>query len=176
MAKAKAASAEAIDDEETEAGARKPARRVMGLPLNGVAVALGALLVVGGGVGGYVAWTAPGEPKEAVQESEKPVPPPVFVDLPDILVNLSATGGERPQYLRLKIVLELPTQDMIQQVQPVMPRVIDAFQTFLRELRPTDLEGSAGLYRMREELTRRVNIAVAPSRINAVLFKEIVVQ
>ena len=47
---------------------------------------------------------------------------------------------------------------------------------FLRELRPTDLEGSAGLYRLKEELTRRVNIAIAPNHVNAVLFKEIVVQ
>ena len=46
----------------------------------------------------------------------------------------------------------------------------------LRELRPSDLDGSAGLYRLKEELTRRVNVAIAPSRINAVLFKEIIVQ
>jgi flagellar FliL protein len=57
-----------------------------------------------------------------------------------------------------------------------MPRVMDAFQTFLREMRPSDLEGSAGLYRLRDELTRRVNVAVAPNKINAVLFKEIIVQ
>jgi flagellar protein FliL len=62
------------------------------------------------------------------------------------------------------------------QVQTTMPRVMDAFQTYLRELRPSDLEGSAGLYRLKEELTRRVNVAVAPGRINAVLFKEIIVQ
>jgi flagellar protein FliL len=58
----------------------------------------------------------------------------------------------------------------------VLPRVLDAFQTYLREMRTTDLEGSAGLYRLRDELTRRVNVAIAPSRINAVLFKEIIVQ
>jgi flagellar FliL protein len=57
-----------------------------------------------------------------------------------------------------------------------MPRIMDAFQTYLRELRPSDLEGSAGLYRLKEELTRRVNASIAPARINAVLFKEIVVQ
>ncbi len=65
---------------------------------------------------------------------------------------------------------------MVRQIQPVMPRVMDAFQTYLRELRPGDLEGSAGLYRLKEELTRRVNIADRAGRINAVLFKEIVVQ
>jgi flagellar FliL protein len=53
---------------------------------------------------------------------------------------------------------------------------MDAFQTYLRELRASDLEGSAGLYRLKEELTRRVNAAIAPHRIVAVLFKEIVVQ
>jgi flagellar protein FliL len=65
---------------------------------------------------------------------------------------------------------------MIEQITPIMPRVMDAFQTYLRELRPSDLDGSAGLYRLKEELTRRVNASIAPSRINAVLFKEIVVQ
>jgi flagellar FliL protein len=57
-----------------------------------------------------------------------------------------------------------------------MPRVTDIFQTYLRELRPADLTGSAGLFRLREELTRRVNVTIAPQQINAVLFKEIVVQ
>ena len=70
----------------------------------------------------------------------------------------------------------MPDQMLAKQITPVMPRVMDAFQTYLRELRPTDLDGSAGLYRLKEELTRRVNVAIAPSRINAVLFKEIVVQ
>jgi flagellar protein FliL len=92
------------------------------------------------------------------------------------LVNLSNTGGDRIQYLKVKIVLELGDATLTSQIQSAMPRVMDAFQTYLRELRPTDLDGSAGLYRLKEELTRRVNLAVAPSRINAVLFKEIVVQ
>jgi flagellar protein FliL len=99
-----------------------------------------------------------------------------FLDLPDLLVNLSNVGSDKTQYLKVKIVLELPDQTMVAQVQPVMPRVVDAFQTYLRELRPGDLEGSAGLYRLREELTRRINVAIAPSRINAVLFKEFLVQ
>ena len=46
----------------------------------------------------------------------------------------------------------------------------------MRELRVNDLEGSAGLYRLREELLRRVNVAVYPAKIDAVLFKDIVVQ
>jgi len=104
------------------------------------------------------------------------VKPPAFFDMPEVLVNLSNATGDRTQYLKVKIVLELPDSTMQPHVQNTMPRVMDAFQTYLRELRPSDLEGSAGLYRLKEELTRRVNVAIAPSRINAVLFKEIVVQ
>ena len=97
--------------------------------------------------------------------------------MPDVLVNLSSSAaGDRTQYLKVKVTLELPDQAMSAQIQPVMPRLMDAFQTYLRELRPTDLEGSAGLYRLKEELTRRVNAAIAPNRVTAVLFKEIVVQ
>ena len=73
-------------------------------------------------------------------------------------------------------VFELADAELVSKIQPLMPRVVDQFQTYLRELRPTDLDGSAGLYRLREELTRRVNAAISPNRINAVLFKEIVVQ
>jgi flagellar protein FliL len=108
-------------------------------------------------------------------DAAKAAPKSVFYDLPDMTVNLSASP-ERPQYLRAKITLEAEDNTIIEALKPVMPRVIDAFQVHLRELRGTDLEGSAGLYRLREELTRRVNLAIAPNRIRAVLFKEIVVQ
>ena len=73
-------------------------------------------------------------------------------------------------------MLEVEDAKLAEQVKPLLPRVMDAFQTYLREMRSSDLEGSAGLYRLRDELTRRVNLAVAPTKINAVLFKEIVVQ
>ena len=46
----------------------------------------------------------------------------------------------------------------------------------MRELRAGDLSGSVGLFRLKEELTRRVNVAVAPQQVSAVLFKEIVIQ
>jgi flagellar FliL protein len=137
------------------------------------------LIAVGGAVGltaigggGYFFFGHHGNTAAAATQ----VKPPVFVDMPDVLVNLSSSGGERTQYLKVKIALELPDEAVSAQIQPIMPRLLDTFQTYLRELRPTDLDGSAGLYRLKEELTRRVNAAIAPNRINAVLFKEIVVQ
>jgi flagellar FliL protein len=164
------------EDEETEGEAPPPKKGWFSLPSKKVLIiATAALLVVGGGGGGAYFMFFKGAAAEAKAAPEKPKPA-VFVDLPEVLVNLSSAGTDRTQYLKAKVVLELADQNMIQQIQPVMPRVMDAFQTYLRELRASDLEGSAGLYRLKEELTRRVNVAIAPSKINAVLFKEIIVQ
>jgi flagellar FliL protein len=109
--------------------------------------------------------------------AEAPPPkPPVFIDVPDMLVNLVGAPGERVQYLKVKAVLEVKDEKQVEAIKPSMPRVTDLFQTYLRELRPTDLNGSAGLFRLKEELTRRVNAAVSPVPVSAVLFREIVVQ
>lgn len=110
----------------------------------------------------------------------KPVDKPevvksVYFDLPEMIVNLAA-NSDRPQYLRVKVTLEMEDAKVTDAVKVAMPRVVDAFQVHLRELRAIDLEGSAGLYRLREELMRRINVAIAPAKIRAVLFKEVVVQ
>ncbi len=147
-----------------------PSRKIM-------LMGLGGLIAVAGIGGGYHFFLAGHGKAEAAAPATAPTKPVVFLDMPDVLVNLSSSGGsDRTQYLKVKVTLELPDQAMSAQIEPLMPRLTDAFQTYLRELRATDLDGSAGLYRLKEELTRRVNAAIAPSRVNAVLFKEIVVQ
>jgi flagellar FliL protein len=178
MATTKETQAEADNAEaEGEEGKAAPAKRK--LPLKMILMAVAGLVAVGGiGGGGYFFFFGGHDKAEAAAAAAVPqAKPVVFLDMPDVLVNLSSTGGgDRTQYLKVKVTLELPDQAMSAQIQPVMPRLMDAFQTYLRELRPNDLDGSAGLYRLKEELTRRVNASIAPSRINAVLFKEIVVQ
>jgi flagellar protein FliL len=157
---------------EGEDGKAAPAKRK--LPLKLILMAAGGLVGLGGaGWGGYHFLFA-GKSEAATATQVKPAS---FLDMPEVLVNLSGGGaGDRTQYLKVKVVLELPDQALTAQIEPMMPRLMDTFQTYLRELRPTDLDGSAGLYRLKEELTRRVNVAIAPNHINAVLFKEIVVQ
>ena len=113
---------------------------------------------------------------EEMHADAQPSKPPVFLEVPDMLVNLSGQPGERVQYLKAKIVIEVKEEKQAEAIKPTMPRITDVFQTYLRELRAADLNGSAGLFRLKEELTRRVNTAVSPSQVNAVLFKEIVVQ
>jgi flagellar protein FliL len=162
--------AESEDAEADEATKNAQVKRA--LPLKLISIVAACVVGLGAVAGG--AYHFLGNRSEAAPAGK--ITPPVFFDMPEVLVNLSSSGSDRTQYLKVKVVLELPNETMKEQIAPLMPRLMDTFQTYLRELRATDLDGSAGLYRLKEELTRRVNAAIAPDRINAVLFKEIVVQ
>lgn len=98
-----------------------------------------------------------------------------FLEIPDMTVNLSSTDGQ-PRFLRLSVQLELSSEADKASVELVMPRVIDQFQTYLRELRVRDLRGSAGIYRLQMELLSRVNAAAYPVEVQDVLFQEILIQ
>jgi len=98
----------------------------------------------------------------------------VFYTMPDIVVNMQTASG-RPTFLKLKLTLELPGEEVAESLTPNMPRLQDMFQTFLRELRPEDLAGSQGSYQLRQEILRRVNLVAAPEKINAVLIEEMLV-
>ena len=113
--------------------------------------------------------------KEAAAEAPPPKPM-VFFDLPDFLVNLNSSNNKKSNFLKLSVSLQLESQEDTARVVAMMPRVIDNFQIYLRELRVEDLRGSDGIYRLREELLARVNAAVAPVKVNEVLFKEMLVQ
>ncbi|MBM3513057.1 MAG: flagellar basal body protein FliL [Alphaproteobacteria bacterium] len=99
----------------------------------------------------------------------------VFYDLPEMLVNLNTPGRKR-NFLKMRVSLELASEADINRVETVLPRIVDNFQVYLRELRLEDLQGAAGMYRLREELLGRVNAAVRPAQVRDVLFKEMIVQ
>jgi flagellar protein FliL len=140
-----------------------------------ILIIVGALVLIGGGAATWFLFFRGGHDEHHAEAAPAPKPP-AFVDVPDIMVNLAGAPGERVQYLRLKIVLELKEEKQVETIKPTMPRVTDIFQTYVRELRPSDLNGSAGVFRLKEELTKRVNAAVAPNQVSAVLFKEVVIQ
>lgn len=174
MAKAKKTEAEAETPEAEGEGAAAPKKSFLSKKL--IIMAAAGVLVLGGGGGSswFFLFSKKDHPEE--KPAVAAVKPPAFLDMPEMVVSLSSTNNGRAQYLKARIVLEVTDQKVVDEIKPVLPRVLDSFQTFLREMRANDLEGSAGIYRVRDELTKRVNLAVAPSRINAVLFKEIVVQ
>ena len=168
---AKELKAEREDGEAEPGKAKKPAAKKW-FSIKLLAIAVTAVIAVGAlGGGGYYFLVIRRNGNAAAS-----IKLPVFFNMPNILVNLSTSGDDHTQYLKVQVVLQLPDAAMETQIKALMPRLLDAFQSYLRELRPTDLAGSAGLYRLREELTRRVNAIIAPDRVEAVLFKEIIIQ
>jgi flagellar FliL protein len=141
-------------------------------------ILLPVVLLLAGGGGAYFmgVFGSKGDPavakKKAEEERRKKI---VYFPVPEILVNLSGTGG-KTHYLKIRVSLELADKAEIPKIEAVLPRIVDNFQVYLRELRVEDLRGSAGLYRLREELLARVNVAAAPAKVSDVLFKEMLVQ
>lgn len=100
---------------------------------------------------------------------------PVYVDVPEIITNLDVPSGQ-DSYAKLKATLELSAGSSPEAIMKDMPRVIDMFQTYLRAMRPSELRGASGTYRLREALINRVRIAVAPNVVQDILFQELIVQ
>ena len=160
------------DNEQAEVTAEAEVAKPRG-KLKLIIAAVVVFATIGGGAGWFFLMRHHGEEMHA---EATPPKPPSYVDVPDMLVNLQGQPGERVQFLKVKLVLELKEEKQAEAIRPSLPRVIDIFQTYLRELRPSDLSGSAGLFRLKEELTRRVNLVLSPYQVSAVLFKEVVVQ
>ena len=191
------AEAEAGAEGEAAEGEGKAKKKLSGKNLI-LFIVLPAVLVLGGG--GAAAYfllfnKPPSEQaagahghekgKQGEQIAAEPVPGPngttitqgegvVFVGLPELLVNISNQDG-RAAFLKLKLTIEAPDQEAVNVLTPLVPRINDQFNGFLREMRTDDLSGSAGAYRLRLELLRRVNLVIAPAQVNAVLIEEMLV-
>ena len=173
---------EALDDMEA-AGEEPERKRVSGKRLI-IFAAILVLVLIGGGVGAaFVLGLFDSPPPAAEEQAGEPAPPEpepqerraFFFEVPDLIVNLN-TSGRKSTFLKIKIALELEGPQDTDRINEVLPRIVDNFQVYLRELRVDDLNGSAGMYRLREELLRRVNLAARPVKVRDVLFKEMLVQ
>lgn len=163
MAKKKAKAAP--DGEGAAEGEAKGGRKKL-------LVIVAAVMLLAGG-GGWFVLKKPTHDAHGA-EVKKPV---AFMDVAEMVVNLaSEPNQDRSRFLKLKVALEVKDAKVVADVQPLLPRVQDILQVFVRELRASDLEGSGGIHRLREELLRRVNLAVFPSRVEAVLFREVIIQ
>lgn len=170
MAETKEAEAEGAAG--GEAAPKKGGKKMLIIIIAAVLV----LLLGGGGAAAYFMGFF-GHKDDKHKEAEKPAAPvqTAYVQLPDLLVNLSSSG-RRSNFIKLKITLELEKLTDEPRVKTMQPRIIDNFQTYLRDLRLEDLQGAQGLFRLREELLIRINAAVAPAKVTDILFQEMLVQ
>jgi len=175
-------SDETADEAAEEAAGEEPPKKSGAMKL--VLLIVLPLLVLGGaGVGLFASGMLDSllgveqemEEEHVEVEQETGPTPGFYYELPDMVVNLNS-GRRRQNFLKLSVSLELGSERDVSTVEQVLPRIIDNFQVYLRELRIEDLRGSAGLYRLREELQRRVSAAAAPADVRDVLFREMLVQ
>jgi flagellar protein FliL len=115
-----------------------------------------------------------GKPDDKAAEAARPVPPS-YVDVPEMVANLNS-ANHKPSYVKMAARVEVPNPADVDKVKAALPRLQDMMQTYLREMRPEELRGSAGTYRLREELLVRANAAVAPAKVSDVLFTQMLVQ
>ncbi len=160
---------------EGEGEVKEPRRRALsGKKLVLFVIVPAVLLLLVGGTSAFFFFGKKKEEVPVATEAPK-VKALVYYNMPEILVNLNA-AGRRSSFLKMSISLELENPADIPRIQAVMPRIVDNMQAYLRELRAEDLRGSAGLFRLREELLARVNAAAQPAKVNDVLFQEVLVQ
>lgn len=165
----------------SEADIEEGAAPKKGIPKLFIIIGAAAVVVLLGGAGLYFflsSGTAEAEYAAGATDKDGAVieAPNTFIfNLPPMLINLN-NEDDGEAFMKLTVALEVANEEMMVEIQPRMAKVVDAFQVYLRELRKSDLEGSAGVYRLKEELLRRVNVAIYPSRVESVLFKEILVQ
>jgi flagellar FliL protein len=135
------------------------------------------LLGGGGGAAAYFMGLFGGAKADQAAEAQAAAEagPSTYYEMPEMLVNL-VTTGKKPSYLKLKVSLELKDEEASKQIDAVLPRIVDSFQIYLRALRVDDLQGSAGILRLRQELLTRVADAAKPTEVHDVLFKEMLVQ
>ena len=169
---------EAESEEGAEEG-QKPSGKMPGKKLI-LFIALPVLLVIGGVAGAYFSGLLDsllggGEESAEADFAKVDTGPAVYFEIPEMLVNLN-TSGRKSEYLKISISLELASEEDRARLESVMPRVVDSFQVYLRELRVEDLQGSAGLQRLREELLLRVAAAAQPAQVKDVLFREMLIQ
>ncbi|KMO12810.1 flagellar basal body-associated protein FliL [Methylobacterium platani] len=139
-----------------------------------IVIGAAVLLAAGAGGGFMVMRSRAAHAEKPAAEQKLPI---AFMDVREMTMNLMPEPGQtQPRFLRLKLALEVRDAKVAAEIQPLMPRVEDTFQVFVRELRVGDFEAAGGTYRLREELLRRVNVAVYPAKVDAVLFKDFVIQ
>jgi flagellar FliL protein len=144
-----------------------------------VIIGLGAVLLLGGGGAGawFMFFKKKPEGDAAAEAAKAPPKKTAFVDMKEMIVNISGNqAGERQNFIKVKVSLEVSDAKAEGDIKPLLPRVEDMFLVYLRELRPQDLEGSASTFRLREELLKRVNMALHPTRVDAIVFRELLVQ
>lgn len=104
---------------------------------------------------------------------EEPVLP-AYIEIPPLLINLNSPTGTR--YLRLRLQLELESQADVPLAETAKPRIVDALQTYLRQVNAEELRGAAGTQKLQTDLLGLVSSVEHHFTVKHVLIQEMLVQ
>ncbi|MFZ4541329.1 MAG: flagellar basal body-associated FliL family protein [Rickettsiales bacterium] len=180
----KATAGEGEEGAEGEVAPKKGKKKLVFIAGGlGALVVIAAVLMFSGVLGGKPKLDEHGKPIEELSEEEAAAKAaaaaeaakPVYYELPEFLVNLNSTTS-KVSFLKMSVTLELRDPAAVLTMDANKPRIMDIFNTYLRELKPVDVQGSAGIYRLRTELMARLNSTTEDGTVKDILFGEIIVQ
>ncbi len=169
-----------MSDEEVEVG-EESEEGSSGKPmLKWIIIAVIVLLIVGGGIVGWMMIQ-----KGTKDKADRPTPAPEvkfdqassfgnILPLEPFVVNLADPGGKR--YLKTKIELELAAGTLQDELSTRMPQLRDTILLQLSSKTMEDIQNIDGKIALRNELIMRINQILTKGKIRNLYFTEFVVQ
>lgn len=149
----------------------KAKKKKMMLIISSAVAVVGILVAVG------VVFFMGGEKEhEAAPEEGAATAHLVIYDVPEFNLSLLSDDPATPHFIKIKVALELAKQTDVEAVNQMLPRLQDDWGGLLRQMRVGDLQGSANLHRLKENLLRRALQSLAPVELKAVYIRELLVQ
>ena len=140
---------------------------------------IGVVLALAGGGGGFYATFSGmilGTEEHSTEEAEEMEAGPKGPDVEYVAVDqlvISMRSPSNSKHLVFRAHLEV-VPEAKEDVEKLLPRVIDVLNSYLRALEPGDLEDPSSLTRLRAQMLRRVQVVTGLGKVNDLLIMEFV--
>ena len=137
-------------------------------------LAVFGILLAGGGLAAYVLVVDEPPTWNKAQASHTDPKDRVIMPLEPFLVNLADKESRR--YLKLKVDLEVDSEETVKELEKVLPRIRDALILLLSSKTYLDLSTMEGKQRLKKEIKRRVSALPDGKKVSDVFFTQFVAQ
>ena len=180
----------AEEEAEEEGGEAAGEEEKKGLPIKLILIVVGVLALAGGGYFAYtnffqeeaVEASAEGDKKGeegadgADGEKEEELPPDVGVmfTMDQFVVNLAGSKGKR--FLKVTTTLELSSPEVNPEFEENLQKITDSILVLLSSKSFEDVYSVQGKFKLKDEITTRVNRFLVVGHVKDAYFTEFIVQ